>query len=912
MSASQMTLIILLSLSLSWFSVFGSPASQPRQEINQYFRFDEQSDSWVPVELPYNLVTCVNDNCTIVGSIREVEEKRVDGTEAIGDVNNGKKEKQNYKRLLPVRKRISLTKMSETSLWITGESGSIYERFWNGVHWVIAPHDLPSSIGPAISVFMVNQTILALSEGGLIYQMQLTENSQLFWRDFAVTVGHNEVTEQKQIQVKSGFVTNDGERIYFCTRNGSLLELVENDPPRLENHGHPPGADVAAIADAGTIRQNLVFTISSAGELYEHDKNTKPPWKKHLRKEGLPEDTYLIPSKGCIAQGLSGASSISLFLITKAGKLIERKLYRRKWKWILHGSSEDQLLTSITPVSMEEPGEKYSLFLTTSAGSILEYQMTKETGVSQEKPIGEAWVNHLHPPHAKIARGIPGKSYQFGRLFFPLDDGRLAELHLSGYGGENSGPIHQVNIRKKGLLKYVWSVHDVPESEGWNAEYCTEQRGPFNCMMGVKDEATDLTTSRTVTRRQKGLSYNYLIPDSSSLNLGRMENEHKLSEKLVNSNFRMRVMQGGRSMFLVTNSGLSFEFLYNNDVGVWLRHEHSTPMNGAVGSYNGSLFFIDIHGSLLSRERSNNELQWINCTAMNKGSQIISGPPWDIKKITASDALYFVSKNGRLLQFTVAQKNFKWRDCKNPGNTKVASIVDQKVLREKVVFVTGRNGKLYQYNTLYKQWHEHYQSHHLILSRLPGTATRRSTLSLKGSLFMISEDGGLVEYHWNSVEGWMWVEHGTPHETVRFIGAPGPSYEGQQLFLVGSNGKAYLRYLDCGEWKWRDWGYPDTENASVDQDRQNDSKHQKRGIGVNTGDSDDTDDLKLSKNNRICNPKLSSTRPVPSAEDKVIFELRDGRLAEMYRVKDFDWIWSKIIATPTSKCSANFWATGVS
>ncbi|KAJ4972645.1 hypothetical protein NE237_005819 [Protea cynaroides] len=73
--------------------------------------------------------------------------------------------------LLPVR-RTSLTKMSETSIWVTGESGSIYERIWNGVQWVIAHHDFPTSAGPAVSVFIVNQTILAPSEAGNLYQIE--------------------------------------------------------------------------------------------------------------------------------------------------------------------------------------------------------------------------------------------------------------------------------------------------------------------------------------------------------------------------------------------------------------------------------------------------------------------------------------------------------------------------------------------------------------------------------------------------------------------------------------------------------------------------------------------------------------------------------------------------------------------
>ena len=64
-----------------------------------------------------------------------------------------------------------ITKMSEASIWVTAQSGSIYERFWNGVQWVLAPHELPTSAGHAISIFIVNQTILALSEARVLYQV---------------------------------------------------------------------------------------------------------------------------------------------------------------------------------------------------------------------------------------------------------------------------------------------------------------------------------------------------------------------------------------------------------------------------------------------------------------------------------------------------------------------------------------------------------------------------------------------------------------------------------------------------------------------------------------------------------------------------------------------------------------------
>ncbi|CAH1443452.1 unnamed protein product [Lactuca virosa] len=53
---------------------------------------------------------------------------------------------------------------------------------------------------------------------------------------------------------QDGFVM---KRIYFCTKNGLLLELSEADPPRWINHGKPPGADVAAIVNAPGIRAQV-------------------------------------------------------------------------------------------------------------------------------------------------------------------------------------------------------------------------------------------------------------------------------------------------------------------------------------------------------------------------------------------------------------------------------------------------------------------------------------------------------------------------------------------------------------------------------------------------------------------------------------------------------------------------------
>ncbi|KAG5253850.1 hypothetical protein IMY05_001G0151300 [Salix suchowensis] len=899
-------LIFLILVLLSWS--LGSDSWCPHdyarhknrefeQKTDRFWEFQEQSNTWVEVKLPYDLVSCVNDNCTKVET-ESLKRKVGDGeTEEISEV------------ALPLRKRISLTKMSESSIWVTGESGSIYERFWNGIQWVIAPHDLQVLTGHAICVFIVNQTILTLSEAGTCIRYY----SQPIWVEFTPTLDESTNREAEQSSLKlinSGVISHDGLKIYFCTKNGSLLELSEAEPPRWENHGRPPGADVAAIVDAATARPDVVYTISSTGDLYEYDRSSKPAWKKHIWAEGTEADASLMPSMGCTLHGLSGEYSISLFLLTKGGKLVERRLNQRKWKWIVHGSPKDHKLTSITPVVQDETNEKFlSLFLTTSSGSVFEYRILKQSGTDQENQIPEAWLSHMHPPHAKVASGIAGLPLQAGRIVFPLHDGRLAELHLPGLGGENTGPN----------LKYAWSMLDAPETEGWNAEYCREERGAMNCIEGIKDEPNEQEITRSMARRRKGskTQQDYLFAGSNGPNK--------------------------QIIFLVTDDGFTYEHLYAENLWLWLRHDHSTPMTGALGNYNGSLFLVDIYGSLLMRERNGEGLTWVNCTAMRNLGLVIGGPPWDgipdrTPKVTEEDAIFLVSKDGRLLQFTVALRKFKWKDCRNPPDTKVASIVDQELFRNNIVFITGRNGRLYQYNKVTELWHEHYQSQHLVLSRSPGTAMRPSSFSLTGSLFMLSEDGGLVEYHWNAGDGWNWIEHGTPNK--------------------GSDGKVYVRYIDKMTWRWKNCGFP-----HVGQEGGNDDDEEVC-MDEDFAASLENVAAKYSDFNRNCDPKVAPTRPIPFSDDSVIFELKDGRvrstysfavsdfyqfpaflttnslemffkrlkleiyflstinvlkfcffanlkhsfkLAEMRRVEGTHWVWSRTIGTPTTSCMANYW-----
>lgn len=136
------------------------------QKAERFFVFSEEDDTWIEVNLPDDL-----------------KRKRKSGEEEVLD------EKEVVEILLPQRKRLSLTKLSSSSVWVTGESGSIYERFWNGLQWVIAPHELPLHAGRAVSVFVINHTILALSEAGLLYQVLIIIYYRPKKKPFIITFG---------------------------------------------------------------------------------------------------------------------------------------------------------------------------------------------------------------------------------------------------------------------------------------------------------------------------------------------------------------------------------------------------------------------------------------------------------------------------------------------------------------------------------------------------------------------------------------------------------------------------------------------------------------------------------------------------------------------------------------------------
>ncbi|TKY67813.1 hypothetical protein E2542_SST10709 [Spatholobus suberectus] len=158
-------------------------------------------------------------------------------------------------------------------------------------------------------------------------------------------------------------------------------------------------------------------------------------------------------------------------------------------------------------------------------------------------------------------------------------------------------------------------------------------------MTGTKDESKDSGISSATGRRKQSQAQHYYLSLGTGGELNKSSEEFNLPDDWIRSNFRLRLMYEGKSF----SQSLMM---------VWF----SNMFVLTVGNYNGSLFVVDTFGSLLHREWSDNEIAWRNCPAMRKGRNIVRGQPWDRlpgkgRRVTTEDSVFFMSKNGRLLQF---------------------------------------------------------------------------------------------------------------------------------------------------------------------------------------------------------------------------------------------------------------------
>lgn len=271
---------------------------------------------------------------------------------------------------------------------------------------------------------------------------------------------------------------------------------------------------------------------------------------------------------------------------------------------------------------------------------------------------------------------VQGVSLSSGRLFFSLVDGRIGELHAPGLGGGNVGPISlsaSPRDRKQGSV-YTWSILEAPETEGGNAEYCTSVRGPANCLEGIKDSQSGWQPPVSITefsQKKRSPSKGRLGRRGVARSDPAKETETTSATQSLLSRaspwkhgteslFQLRTMQTDKSIFFIGRDGAAFERFFSGEAWLWLKHEHTLRLSGIVGMYSGGVFVVDAERNLFLRERIGSVLHWMNCTEINGGRKVTSGPPWDhgllgeAHAATVEDALFVVDQDGNLMEFLVS------------------------------------------------------------------------------------------------------------------------------------------------------------------------------------------------------------------------------------------------------------------
>jgi hypothetical protein len=205
----------------------------------------------------------------------------------------------------------------------------------------------------------------------------------------------------------------------------------------------------------------------------------------------------------------------------------------------------------------------------------------------------------------------------------------------------------------------------------------------------------------------------------------------------------------------------------------------------------GTVFVSDSEGQLFQRVKKGEILQWAH---VNKpGSKVVAGG-----SVSSSESsIVFCTTAGSAIERVLSSKS--WLAHGHPKGSQLAAVVDARVLKDSVFFV-GSNGRLYELTG--QQWQDH-NSPGSRLAALPGTPLK-DTNSGVGSLFLVAQDGRLVERWFNRQSAWEWISHGLPPGAK--VASPPAASKGT-VFLVGDTGELFERFWD-GKWQWRAHGSP--------------------------------------------------------------------------------------------------------
>eukprot|EP00854_Cymbomonas_tetramitiformis_P004596 gene4596-5629_t len=638
------------------------------------------------------------------------------------------------------------------------------------------------------------------------------------------------------------------------------------------------------------------------------DRSTKQKGTKAVKDVVEPQ-----PPSGAVMR----FSDVSLWIIGPSGSVFERFWNGMHWVYIPHTMpNEADSAVSLhylnhTIIVVSKQGNLYHRLMNDRDRKLL----WREWELQSLRPL--KWMNHQHPAGVTLAEVVDTGSVQPNLVFAVGTDGELYE--------------YEPPTESSQAKKLRWKHH----GRGGGTSASIDSPIAANAASAVRVGKSDGTSLA-----------------GCSLFL-RMENGRGLYERRFDKGrWRWHVHQDAWLIARYVHQVAATKKQVGSDVDqqpmrlqarmrVWLRHKYDGIFSALYSVYNRSVFAADTEGHVCMRERYGNRLRWrdiglppvfnspkaAKASALEAGQKVkraTKGPDENDKYAggtvpvigaSATDSLtgnvggqqprppasddceYFIGADGALKELSVAAWSLEWRCLGRPEAAPLMAIADSQVLRPRVVFCIGKDGRLYQYNTATQTWTIHESNPSIVLSPLPGTTVRPSAGSTAGSLFLRTESGELVERQWQphggGAEGsWQWVEHGlAPTASGILAAAPGPSINDRSVFVVTVDGSACELYrTDEGMWEWIDHGHPipgdPAGSAAVSEGSENLLSRQK------------------GKASKFQIPLVAPIRGIMLSTQELFFMLQDGRLG----LRQWHWLngtgigrWEwRVIDTPES------------
>ncbi len=441
---------------------------------------------------------------------------------------------------VPMSSSFYMGELLATSVFSLSPSGTVFERFFNGVKWVYVRHELP---GPRrlISVTTVasHGTIFVSDERGQLFQrISPGLDRPLAWK--RVLLGHSVeaggVTgSESRHGVRVFFVDNDHDIVAYSVHRRNWTSYAGNGDELIDCESNAgelwtvPGPAAAATAAAGDTGDTTAADggHSDADDMAEgNDDDDDDDDDDHSREGDVP----LVTAYPRIIIDAFSLLTGSIFAIDVHGQLIEHA--RSEHLWINHGHPAEGIPLSFSRAVVlrdSHPNRVGSIFLRRTDGTLVERWWDASVG-------GWRWMDHGHPAHTFVA-SAPGALHESRELYVVCGDGHLWSRAYIEDGwtwvdrGMPSSPLSLIAPIKVGgnevmtvtldgklasikadarqpLQSLGWSQFESPESFSRGSPpmtlYCSDSpTSPWNCIQGHKGSANDAAAAAASSNDKK-------------------------------------------------------------------------------------------------------------------------------------------------------------------------------------------------------------------------------------------------------------------------------------------------------------------------------------------------------------------------------------------------------------------------